>query len=135
MALNLMEGFCCPVPSKPRLNGLNRSGVLFQCTSLLRQLEQLEHSCHLQLLEWSDTVVPCRAKEHPLHPRRSYFAPINSPLDVFNLGLDCLICICLILKQWANGLLVEAPGTAPGSEWFIPMSIYRHSRNKPAPLI
>ena len=26
-----------------------------------------------------------------------------------------------------NGQLVEAPGTAPGSEWFIPMSIYRHS--------
>jgi hypothetical protein len=24
--------------------------------------------------------------------------------------------------------LVEAPGTAPGSEWFIPTAIYRHSR-------
>jgi len=23
--------------------------------------------------------------------------------------------------------LVEAPGTAPGSEWFITISIYRHS--------
>jgi len=29
--------------------------------------------------------------------------------------------------QTENGQLVEAPGTAPGSEWFIPMSIYRHS--------
>ena len=24
--------------------------------------------------------------------------------------------------------LVEAPGTAPGSEWFIAQAIYRHSR-------
>ena len=24
--------------------------------------------------------------------------------------------------------LVEAPGTAPGSEWFIAQSVYRHSR-------
>ena len=25
-------------------------------------------------------------------------------------------------------LVVEAPGTAPGSEWFITTAIYRHSR-------
>ena len=24
--------------------------------------------------------------------------------------------------------LVEAPGTAPGSEWLIPQSVYHHSR-------
>jgi hypothetical protein len=24
--------------------------------------------------------------------------------------------------------MVEAPGTAPGSEWFITMTVYRHSR-------
>ena len=105
----------------------------------IKQLEQLEHSCRLQLLEWSDTVVPCRAKDHPLHPRRSYFAPINS-----SQGLPCFLSQMFCLRSALNylardflacGLLVEAPGTAPGSEWFIPMSIYRHSRNKPAPLI
>lgn len=26
--------------------------------------------------------------------------------------------------------VVEAPGTAPGSEWFISMFVYRHSRRK-----
>ena len=30
---------------------------------------------------------------------------------------------------------VEAPGTAPGSEWLIPIVIYRHSRREAATLI
>src|SRR5712664_3596691 len=29
---------------------------------------------------------------------------------------------------WPLPGMVEAPGTAPGSEWFIPTAIYRHSR-------
>ena len=29
-----------------------------------------------------------------------------------------------VLAEW---FLVEAPGTAPGSEWFISQAIYRHS--------
>ncbi len=29
-------------------------------------------------------------------------------------------------------LMVEAPGTAPGSEWLITKAIYRHSRFAPA---
>ncbi len=53
------------------------------------------------------TVVPCRAKTHPLRPRRSCFAPIGSPRE----GEE----------------MVEAPGTAPGSDGFITMAIYRHS--------
>jgi hypothetical protein len=28
--------------------------------------------------------------------------------------------------------LVEAPGTAPGSEWFITKAVYRHIRLAPA---
>ena len=55
------------------------------------------------------TVVPCRAKTHPLRPRRSCFAPSGSP------GLE-------------GEEMVEAPGTAPGSDGFITIAIYRHSR-------
>ncbi len=59
---------------------------------------------------WSDTVVPCRAKVHPLRRRRSYFAPIK----------------CGLLTP--GPYVVEAPGTAPGSDQFITKTVYRHSR-------
>ena len=61
------------------------------------------------------TVVQCRVKEPPLRPRRSYFAPaeILAPIG--------------LARTW-----VEAPGTAPGSEWFIAQSVYHHSRIAPA---
>jgi hypothetical protein len=55
------------------------------------------------------TVVPCRAKTHPLRPCRSCFAPSGSPSQ-------------------KGEEMVEAPGTAPGSNGFITMAIYRHSR-------
>src|SRR6185437_8034035 len=54
------------------------------------------------------SAVPCRAKTHPLRPCRSCFAPAET------LELP---------RAW-----VEAPGTAPGSNGFITMAIYRHSR-------
>src|SRR5579859_423767 len=57
------------------------------------------------------TAEPCRAKAHPLRPRRSYFAPAEDRR-----------------ARWA---LVEAPGTAPGSAGFISMAVYRHSRIAP----
>ncbi len=79
----------------------------------ITQREQPEHSCRLQLLEWPETAEPCRAKEHPLHPRRSYFAPIKSRL------MRC--------RHERRRLMVEAPGTAPGSDRLITISIYRHS--------
>ena len=55
------------------------------------------------------TVVPCRAKTHPLRPCRSYFAPSGS-------------------ARLSGAEMVEAPGTAPGSNGFITMAVYRHSR-------
>ena len=61
-----------------------------------KQLEQLEHSCHLQLLKWSDTVVPCRAKDHPLHPRRSYFAPIKNPQNIVFLAAYCIVGLSIL---------------------------------------
>src|SRR5579859_4467359 len=47
------------------------------------------------------TAEPCRAKAHPLRPRRSYFAPAR--------------------RQMTDHVCprVEAPGTAPGSAGFI----------------
>ena len=60
------------------------------------------------------TVVQCREKARSLHPRRSYFAPIRS---------------CCIKHVAPQQLVVEAPGTAPGSEWLITSAVYRHSRS------
>jgi hypothetical protein len=54
------------------------------------------------------TAEPCRAKADPLRPRRSCFAPAETRAGA---------------RAW-----VEAPGTAPGSERFIPIAVYRHSR-------
>ena len=54
------------------------------------------------------------SKRAPFTPSSILFRPRRSPRN----------------GPWA---LVEAPGTAPGSEWFIPMSVYRHIRPKPAP--
>ncbi len=50
------------------------------------------------------------SETQPLRPRRSYFAPPKpEPNGSF--------------RAW-----VEAPGTAPGSDRFIPKNVYRHSR-------
>ncbi|MDH6690069.1 hypothetical protein AB7M56_002093 [Bradyrhizobium elkanii] len=61
------------------------------------------------------SAEPYREKTRPLRPRRSYFAPAESHRD-----------------GW---VLVEAPGTAPGSEWFIATVIYFHSRRTGTPNI
>ena len=61
------------------------------------------------------TAEQYREKARPLRPRRSYFAPAEARL--------------------MEGALVEAPGTAPGSEWFISTAIYFHSRRTGTPNI
>jgi hypothetical protein len=65
------------------------------------------------------TAEPYRAKASPLHPRRSYFAPISCPPNRGGLRKT---------KPQPDGQMVEAPGTAPGSDRFIATAIYRHSR-------
>jgi len=65
------------------------------------------------------TAEQYREKARPLRPRRSYFAPAKARLGISPLG-------------WA---LVEAPGTAPGSEWFIATTVYFHSRRTGTPNI
>ncbi len=65
------------------------------------------------------TAEPYRAKASPLHPRRSYFAPISCPPKRGGLRKT---------RPQPDGQMVEAPGTAPGSDRFIATAIYRHSR-------
>jgi hypothetical protein len=72
------------------------------------------------------TVEPCRAKARPLRPRRSYFAPISGIGDQRSV-------VRTPLTSDHRPLMVEAPGTAPGSDRFIAAAIYRHSRLAPAP--
>ena len=90
----------------------NRREFSVKCRTAIKQLDELPHSCHLQLEYSPITAVQCRTKTQSLHPRRSYFAPIKSHSEHK-----------VPLAEW---FLVEAPGTAPGSEWFISQAIYRH---------
>lgn len=64
------------------------------------------------------SAEPYREKTRPLRPRRSYFAPAKSHP-----------------RMGSRWVLVEAPGTAPGSEWFIATVIYFHSRRTGTPNI
>src|SRR5215467_566622 len=64
------------------------------------------------------TAEQYREKVRPLRPRRSYFAPAKARFRV---------------ARWRA--LVEAPGTAPGSEWFIATTVYFHSRQAGTPNI
>ena len=74
------------------------------------------------------TAEPCRAKAHPLRPRRSYFAPAGGQMP--NLRSQESNCFPWFLSSDICPQ-VEAPGTAPGSAGFISMAVYRHSRIAP----
>ncbi|VVT26040.1 conserved hypothetical protein [Rhizobium sp. EC-SD404] len=58
-------------------------------------------------------MVSCRAKSRSLHSRRSYFAPIINRPGMYACD---------------RRFMVEAPGTAPGSEELITPPVYCHSR-------
>src|SRR6267378_5303682 len=92
---------------------LNPSGLQTWSFKPLTRPEQPEHSCRLQLLHSPITAEPYREKTRPLRPRRSCFAPAETRA-------------C----GWA---WVEAPGAAPGSEWFIAAALYFHSRRAGTP--
>src|ERR1700681_1551645 len=62
-------------------------GLQIGLSNRITQLEQPEHSCHLQLWIGPITAEPCRAKARPLRPRRSYFAPAQNQLDQYDLAL------------------------------------------------
>ena len=92
-----------PGASEPRLVGANPSGLDFRYSRRLSGEGKRSIVVVGNYMFGPITAEPYRAKVHPLRPRRSYFAP----------------------------MMVEAPGTAPGSAGFITMAIYRHSRIAP----
>src|SRR6202453_4741915 len=94
---------------------LNPSGLQTMFFKPLTRPEQPEHSCRLQLLHSPMTAEPYREKTRPLRPRRSCFGPTEPRV---------------MQRAW-----VEAPGAAPGSEWFIAAAIYFHSRQAGTPNI
>src|SRR5919197_656775 len=100
-----------PGASEPRLARLSvrTSRSVFQAA--LRSLSNRSIVVVGNYCRGPISAEPCRAKARPLHPRRSCFAPA---------------------KTSATGALVEAPGTAPGSDRLITTAIYRHSRLAPA---
>src|SRR5438270_5090798 len=88
-----------PGASEPRLVGANPSGLDFRYSRRLSGEGKRSIVVVGNYMFGPITAEPYRAKVHPLRPRRSYFAPV----------------------------MVEAPGTAPGSAGFITMAIYRRS--------
>src|SRR3990170_4137139 len=99
-----------PGASGPRPAELNPPGLQTWFFKPPKRPEPPEHSCRLQLLHSPITAEPYREKTRPLRPRRSCFAPAETRE-------------ALMRRAW-----VEAPGAAPGSEWFIATAIYFHSR-------
>ena len=88
-----------PGASEPRLTLLRRQDFKSVFQTALRGLSNRSIVVIGNYEIGPITAEPCRAKARPLRPRRSCFAPV-----------------------------VEAPGTAPGSDRFITTAIYRHSR-------
>src|SRR6478609_4208448 len=78
--------FLLPGTSEPRLTVLP-ARACFSVPAPLTRRQQPEHSCHWQLSIGPITAEPCRAKAHPLHPRRSYFAPAGDQPETAGTGL------------------------------------------------
>src|SRR5215204_7535829 len=97
-----------PGASEPRLTAARPPGLQSRCQRPLTRPPQPEHSCHSQLLHWPDDGGTIPSKETPFTPSSILFSPPPKP--------------------GRGRVSVEAPGTAPGSDGFIPTLVYRHSR-------
>src|ERR1044071_3582317 len=62
------------------------------------------------------TAEPCRAKAKPFTPSSILVRPHQMPPRASRL---CLTCLPTLLERYGRRHLVEAPGTAPGSERLI----------------
>src|SRR5262245_47987044 len=90
-----------PGASEPRLRMLNLQGFRSVFQTALRGLSNRSIVVVGNYEIGPITAEPCRAKAHPLRPRRSYFAPaLGATSPLWSLPRN----------------LVEAPGTAPGSD-------------------
>jgi len=107
-------GFCCQVPPNPA------------CRSLTRQDFKVVFQTALRSLSNRSIVVVCnycmaRYRRNHTEKKRVLYAlvdPVSPPPKPSGM----------IRKSGFRKALVEAPGTAPGSEWFIATVIYFHSR-------
>jgi hypothetical protein len=119
-----LGGFCCQVPPNPAGRSLTRQDFKCGLSNSVTLPGQPEQSCRLQLLHSPITAEPYRTKARPLRPRRSCFAPAEARQETLREP-----------QKRARRAWVEAPGTAPGSEWFIATAVYCHSRQAGAPNI
>src|SRR5262245_16179128 len=103
-------GFCCQVPPNPACRSLTRHDCRSVCQTALRSLSHRTIAVVGNYENGPIRAEPCRAKARLLRPRGSYFGPATTHPA---------------LLVW---VLVEPPGTAPGSDGFITTAIYRHSR-------
>src|SRR3569833_2592962 len=106
-----------PGASEPRLTAAKtaRACRLGQ-SSCVTQPEQPEHSCRWQLWNWPDNGGTMPSKSLLFTPSSILFRPRRYRPVV---GIQAA--------------LVEAPGTATGSDGFITTDVYRHRRVAPAP--
>jgi hypothetical protein len=96
-----------PGASEPRLRSLNRRASSFGLSRYIKQREQPEQSYRLQL-----EISPTRRNHHGQKTNLyTLVDPVSPPLKSIAL----------------QSSLVEAPGTAPGSDKLIALAVYHHS--------
>ena len=119
-AKNEGGGFCCQVPPNPACRSLSRQDFKYRYYKPLTRPALPEHSCRWQL--W---IGPSRryhtGQKHVLY---ALVDPVSAPSATHQ-------SLQVHGSPWAFRpieLMVEPPGTAPGSERFITTPVYRHSR-------
>jgi len=111
-----VEGFCCPVPSEPRLTGARGQDLDSGTHAALRSESNLSRIVVVgNYSVWPDNGGTMPGESTSFTPSSILFRPHQRPPQL-------------------QRPLVEAPGTAPGSDGLIPTAIYRHSRTNPAGL-
>ena len=118
-----------PGASEPRLTELNPLGLQTWSFKPLTRPEQPEHSCRLQLVLWPDNGGTMPGKRASFTPSSILFRPRSGSRRG---NQQPAVCLMPVAALGADLELVEAPGTAPGSDGFITTAIYRHSRVAPA---
>ena len=101
--------FLLPGTGEPRLKSLNPRASSFGLSRYIKQREQPEQSYRLQL-----EISPTRRNHHGQKTNLyTLVDPVSPPSEHFAL----------------QSVLVEAPGTAPGSDKLIALAVYHHSHS------